>query len=217
VIRTASFLALVVVLASCASRRPALLEHRTIEPKPPSANPPERVKEPKTPRWLPASDEVWLLEMIAQRLEISMAAERGRRVWGLPEPSASEARAALFAELASRAGLAPVTARAFFAAQQQAAEEAARIAERKAAEDVRRGKTVLVPTAAETLLDAVEAQMIATLARLRGIPSDDRLVRYGREKLEERGLPRRAAVMALKPLQERSGELQVFTTSDSPR
>ncbi|MCX7868439.1 MAG: hypothetical protein N2322_00665 [Terrimicrobiaceae bacterium] len=218
--RRLAVLALAALSISCASRRPALLEagavsHSPPEPKP--ATPARAAEEVRPPRWLPSSDEVWLLEMIAQRLEIAMAAARGREVWGISPPAAAAARGALFAELAARAGLAPGPARFFYAAQERAAAEAERVAARAAGRDVRAGKTVLAPAAASALMDAVEAQMVATLLRLGGIPSDDRLVRFGRERLAARGVPSRAARIALSPLSARAGSLTVFTTSEEPR
>lgn len=203
------------VLAGCTLPRTVPLKTKPPEPV---RTPPPRKEAP--PSWRPSSDEVWLVEMIAQRLEVAMAAAHGRVVWSLPEPSSQDdlARLAAFAELASRAGLPPGPPRAFYAAQVEAAQLAAEDVRTALARRKDSGRATLAPASADRLLDALDTQMIATLYRMRMRTSTlgPQLQDFAREKLLERGIPKNAAIRATTIFDAK--ERAVFTLSpQAPR
>lgn len=187
-------------------------------PVPPPADAPgAEFRDGRREAWRPSSDEAWLVEMMAQRLEVEMAAARARRVWGLAEDAAREkGRQAAFTEMASRAGLSPAVAAEFYAAQVRAARVAAAQARKRAEKEMRAGALLLPPGPAESLLDAIESQMAATLLRLRGVPSEAELSHYGFRTLQKRGVPARAARLAAEPLRPARAASGAFAISEAP-
>ena len=146
-------------------------------------------------------DHAWLLEMIAQRMEVEAGIARARIAASLPPVEAEEREASLAAlvEQSARAGLPPMPVRQFFEAQLEASAEYERILRGPKGEGgLPDSQSPPVPVSA--VLDAIDGQILATLGRIGNIPSDRGLYRACIRKLRDRGIPPRPARIAAAPL-----------------
>lgn len=164
-------------------------------------NTPEQTPEPKptpTPTQLPryplSSDEVWLIEMLIQRLELSAAISSIRRNGTDSETDIGELAATM--EQAARFGLARDLSQTVFSAQTAAAAKQSLIL----------GKTNAYPAAIPNLLpalllqrDAVDRQIAATLLRMKRLPSGKSFNDVAATTFEKRGIHRQVAEICLRP------------------
>jgi hypothetical protein len=149
------------------------------------------------PRTGPSSDEVWLVEMMAQRLEIAAL-----EAWSLPEsPSADDIRNEAYRHAlvvqSSRIGLPAQPAAAFFDAQMEAAADY-RDELRELWKNPRNRPTapVLPLSTIDSRRDAIDLQILATFRRLGGIPYGRDLHKLTIKTLEERGFKKSIAKIA---------------------
>ncbi len=185
----------ILALVGCASHGPPAPQS--------SAGPakPERI--PKARRgFVPSSDMAWLAEMLAQRLEVARA-EAWARFAANAEPGGDEEEARLQAlvEPALRIGLPRAEMTRFYSAQL----EAAAVWERHLRQQWRhpRNRPTMLPLSIEKTLrpleEAVDAQILATLARLRGLPRGKPFRDFLVTQLRGRGIPPTAARIATAP------------------
>jgi len=154
--------------------------------------------EPTPPRKPVSSDEVWLVEMLIQRLEIAAAISAALPAPADPENETGELTAA--SELASRFGLPQVVATPVFSAQMAAA----------ARQDALLRKSGGYPPGSAAFLpalmrqrEAVDTQIIATLLRLKRVPGGKDFLRHAREAFRMRGIENPVTKIALKPFPEK--------------
>lgn len=147
---------------------------------------------------LPPPDQVWLVEMLAQRLEVG-----GPLLAAQPLPSGTpeteEHRAAQLAtimEQAARSGLPPMPVKVFYEAQIDALNAYELILRDQHRQEA-------PPSAASTsdfaVLEAIDAQILATLARIGTIPTGREIHRLATRTLRHRGIPKRPVLIAAAP------------------
>jgi len=162
---------------------------------------------------LPSSDEVWLVEMLIQRLEISAAL-----FWTDPkpaDPAAEQANLQATIEEARRIGLPPSLSRRVFSAQVAAANLQGRELEKELRKDPQRQRPIFFKTALRNQLGAVDTQIMATLRRLKRVPAEKRFLEFARDSFSEREISKKVTRLALKPFEE-SRETRKATTRPTP-
>jgi len=152
---------------------------------------------PRPTRPGPSSDQVWLVEMLTQRLELSAAL-----AWSVFEGTdrdgeLARARFLALVEQAARASLPPEPAAAFFGQQNRAAEAWQKLLFRRWADPRRRPAAPAPPgESIRSQMDAVDFQIIATLLRLGNFPQGKELRAFAIKRFKERGIPRTVATSA---------------------
>lgn len=146
---------------------------------------------------LPSSDEVWLVEVLIQRLEIAAALE-----WIDPQPDDPrkiQADLLSVVEEARRLGVPESTARVVFAAQFAAADLQKReLHDRPGTRQAPR-PDVRFEKALRDQLSAVNSQIIATLIRLGRIPTGNSFLRFARDEFDRREIRKPVRNLSLRP------------------
>lgn len=193
-----------VLLAACIGPRPRILVDDPPKAEPdPTPKPLRQTPPQSTPPPGPSSDEVWLTEMLIQRLELTAALAWTRFSLASDQDSlAVQAQKSALREQIARTGLPPDLVGPLMDAQLDAAASYTDFLHKQWATPRKRPRNQ--PPAESSIqiqIDAVDLQILATLARLRGIPTGRHMVSFTREKLRARGIPRRTADLASAPFQ----------------
>ena len=165
--------------------RPRLPSTEETTPTPPPAPTPQ----PTPPMKIgPSSDEVWLVEMMAQRLELAAL-----EAWSIPDdPATFEQRAVVQSHALTvqwkRLGLPDEATSAFFNAQFEAAAQYRDLLRRMWKNPRKRPSVPPVdPIQIDRRRDAIDLQILATFRRMGGIPYGRDLHRFTIKTLIERG------------------------------
>jgi len=152
----------------------------------------------------PKPDEAWLVEMIAQRLELAREVAWAKYGDRKPVSDAAREKAVLDAvvPMGVQAGLPEKTVRTFFSAQIAASRHVQEefIHRWSHGGELPAIQPVGLERAIRPQIDLLNAQIIATLSRLAKKPPGPGFARYAEVSLRERGISRAAASLATAPL-----------------
>ncbi len=191
-------LSLALVLAGCAGPQKPETQETAMKPPPvPPAPPPLQ----KRRGFVASPDMTWLGEMLTQRLELARAAAWTRFASGVPIPDDETASAHLMAlvEPAVRIGMPRDEATAFYMAQLQAADAWELKLRRKWKKRPPSSLALSIERILRPQVEAVDAQILATLIRLRGLPRGKPFHHYLVEQFQRRGIPKPVARIAAAP------------------
>ena len=156
--------------------------------------------------FLPTSDQIWLVELMSQRLQLAPAVAWTKYQAGSPvlDPEREAEVLANVVILGASLGLPQNQSEPFFIAQM----EASRAVQTFYFNRWDRGKNlpqappVSLAWVIRPQIDVINAGMVTTLVRLAGKANEPGFARYAEKKLRERRFPREAVTAAVRPLRQ---------------